>query len=322
MPQVNAIKRRLGGLNLRRTLTTLLLIVACGDTATERYRPLYWTLIDVPAQGVMVFEGSTRAGDLKAWYVDANLNQPALRSAVVMAPDGHLDTPTSLAAAFGACVLINGGGFRTDGPEPRHIGLLKMDGILFEEPIPSVLWDGDRYHVARGAFGLTVDKRPIIGWIRMQDQRLRSASSLPRHQLGDADPLFTRSMPSEPWLVRDALGAGPVLVAGSEVKITAPAEGFWSSSLQALHPRSAIGYTVSNHLIFLVVDGRQEASRGISIAELAQHMRDLGSVMALNLDGGGSSALVVGGRLLNRPEGNQRERPVMSAIALICDTVD
>ncbi len=317
-----AIKRRRGSLVLCGSLTALLLISACGDSSAARYQPIYWTLIDVPAQGLMVFKGSTRAGDLNAWYVDANLNQAALRSRVVRAPAGQLETPTSLAAAAGACVLINGGAFMMDGPQPRHIGLLKVAGILHQGPVPSVLWDGDRYHVARGAFGLTAGNHPLIGWIRTGAEGLRSASRLPRHQLGDPDPLFKRSTPAQPWPVSDALGAGPVLVVDGEVNITAAAEGFWSGGLQALHPRSAIGYTFSNHLLFLVVDGRQEGSRGVSIAELAQHMLDLGSVMALNLDGGGSSALVVGGRLLNRPEGNRRERPVMSAIALICDTVD
>jgi exopolysaccharide biosynthesis protein len=45
-------------------------------------------------------------------------------------------------------------------------------------------------------------------------------------------------------------------------------------------------------------------------------MRDLGCVEAINLDGGGSSAMVVDGKLLNRPAGTTSQREVMSAIAV------
>ena len=85
-----------------------------------------------------------------------------------------------------------------------------------------------------------------------------------------------------------------------------------------MHPRTAAGYTKDGKLILLVVDGRQKESRGVSLQELATLMAELGCVEALNLDGGGSSTIVVNGVRLNRPAGGDAEREVMSALATFC----
>ena len=87
-----------------------------------------------------------------------------------------------------------------------------------------------------------------------------------------------------------------------------------------LEPRTAVGLDKRNRWLFLViVDGRQPGySEGVSLAELARLMLELGAYNAMNLDGGGSSAMVVQGnngqpRVLNSPIDNQipgRERAV------------
>jgi len=93
---------------------------------------------------------------------------------------------------------------------------------------------------------------------------------------------------------------------------------FFGSSIPNTHPRTAAGQTGDGALMLLVVDGRQPESRGVNLQELAEIMRDLGAVQALNLDGGGSTALVVDGVLLNRPTGGTAEREVMSALVTTC----
>lgn len=83
----------------------------------------------------------------------------------------------------------------------------------------------------------------------------------------------------------------------------------------AMHPRTAIGIDRDKkRLMFFVVDGRQEFSRGYTMRELALTMRRLGAEDALNLDGGGSTTMVVrrNGRLqlVNSPSsGWQRKVP-------------
>lgn len=83
------------------------------------------------------------------------------------------------------------------------------------------------------------------------------------------------------------------------------------------HPRTAIGWTPERRLLLVVVDGRQPAwSDGMSLAELTWLFQRLGASHALNLDGGGSTAMVVNGRVVNRPSDREGERAVGNALAL------
>jgi exopolysaccharide biosynthesis protein len=94
----------------------------------------------------------------------------------------------------------------------------------------------------------------------------------------------------------------------------------------ALQPRTAIGYSSNGRFIYLVVvDGRQPFySDGITLNELATLMISLGAQYAMNLDGGGSSTMVVEGtdgrpRILNSPIDNLipgRERPVANHLGV------
>jgi exopolysaccharide biosynthesis protein len=68
-------------------------------------------------------------------------------------------------------------------------------------------------------------------------------------------------------------------------------------------------------VVLVVVDGRQQASVGMSLAELASFFQQLGVVSAMNLDGGGSSAMVIKGQVVNHPS-DGFERSVTNAIVL------
>lgn len=77
---------------------------------------------------------------------------------------------------------------------------------------------------------------------------------------------------------------------------------FGNHSIQGEQPRTAVGVIDDNHLVFVVVDGRSEGySRGATLPELAEIMRDLGAQTAYNLDGGGSSTMVFNGEVVNQP---------------------
>ena len=94
----------------------------------------------------------------------------------------------------------------------------------------------------------------------------------------------------------------------------------------ALQPRSAVGYSKNGRYLYLVVvDGRQPLySEGMTVRELAQLMQSIGASYAMNLDGGGSSTLVVQGangqpRILNSPIDSNipgRERPVANHLGI------
>ena len=95
------------------------------------------------------------------------------------------------------------------------------------------------------------------------------------------------------------------------------------ASADEIHPRSAIGITADNRLILATVDGRQPGwSAGIRLPELAELMLSRGAVVALNLDGGGSTSLAIrragtnGAVLVNRPSDGS-ERAVTNSIQVI-----
>ncbi|HSG06844.1 MAG TPA: phosphodiester glycosidase family protein [Longimicrobiales bacterium] len=87
------------------------------------------------------------------------------------------------------------------------------------------------------------------------------------------------------------------------------------------HPRTAVGYDVDGRRLWMiVVDGRQPPySAGMTLPELAALLEALGVEEGINLDGGGSSVMVVGGRAMNRPSDEAGERPVVNALSLVRD---
>ena len=69
------------------------------------------------------------------------------------------------------------------------------------------------------------------------------------------------------------------------------------------HPRTAVGRTADGMIWQVVIDGRQTMSVGASFTETSEIMKQWGCVDAINLDGGGSSAVNAFGLILNRPSG-------------------
>ena len=84
------------------------------------------------------------------------------------------------------------------------------------------------------------------------------------------------------------------------------------------HPRTGIGFSQdSTKIYFFVVDGRQASSRGMSLNEFADLMLSYNVYNALNLDGGGSSTMVINGEVVNHPSDDTGERKVGSAIYIL-----
>ncbi len=112
--------------------------------------------------------------------------------------------------------------------------------------------------------------------------------------------------------ITTALGGGPRLVRNGQIYVTN--EGFRPDVLQGTGPRTAFGIDKAGRYIILVADGRQGYySTGLTLQELAATMQKLGAVDALNFDGGGSTALVVKGKVINRPS-DGIERRVANAL--------
>jgi exopolysaccharide biosynthesis protein len=105
------------------------------------------------------------------------------------------------------------------------------------------------------------------------------------------------------------VGGGPKLIRGGRLDFNEP--GFAHAKVR--HPRTAAGRTQDGRILLVTVDGRQKSSVGMTIEELANLLLELGAVEAVNLDGGGSTTLVAGGRVRNSPS-DGRPRPVSDAL--------
>jgi hypothetical protein len=127
----------------------------------------------------------------------------------------------------------------------------------------------------------------------------------------------------------DLLQAGPLLMDGGAIVFDgSDPEGFSATATQfdsditvGRHPRAALGLS-DDHVIAVACDGRRSGvDAGLTMAELAEALRDLGARDAINLDGGGSTTLVHKGHLLNRPYSEQdqpapKSRPIVTALLL------
>lgn len=127
----------------------------------------------------------------------------------------------------------------------------------------------------------------------------------------------------------DLLQAGPLLVADGEVAValgqdpegfSAAAHQFDSDITEGRYPRAALALT-GERLLLVACDGRTDRDVGMTLAELAHALVQLGATDALNLDGGGSASLVYDGRLRNRPREEHgvdllEGRSIVTAIAL------
>jgi hypothetical protein len=119
--------------------------------------------------------------------------------------------------------------------------------------------------------------------------------------------------------VKHALGGGPTLLRSGEVLVTAMQEQFKPDISEGLAPRTAVGVTPDGQALLVTVDGRQpQLSRGLSLAGLAYLLKDLGAVDALNLDGGGSTAMAIGPTIVNRPSDGV-ERRVSNALCVFAE---
>ena len=134
----------------------------------------------------------------------------------------------------------------------------------------------------------------------------------------DRVEVITELVPNRGAL-RTLIGGWPRIVsAGRNVALEADSvEGTVPRFSRARHPRSALGISRDSTMLYLVtVDGRQHASVGMTLEELADVMISLGAFEAMNFDGGGSTALVVRDSVVNTPSDTSGERAVGNVLVI------
>ena len=97
------------------------------------------------------------------------------------------------------------------------------------------------------------------------------------------------------------LSFGPALIENNQVAVDSSDE---VGKAMASNPRTAIGIIDDKHYVLVVSDGRTDESKGLSLKELADFMKELKVTTAYNLDGGGSSTMYFNGQIINKPTTN------------------
>ncbi|MGH8971683.1 MAG: phosphodiester glycosidase family protein [Acidimicrobiia bacterium] len=113
----------------------------------------------------------------------------------------------------------------------------------------------------------------------------------------------------------EALGGNPFLIGDGQNAFAN--EGSFTTSRQ---PRTFVGFNDAGDIFIVVVDGRQSASGGFSLAEAADFLRGLGATEGLNLDGGGGTVFVKDGKVASSPvdDGDQNaERGAPNILAVV-----
>ena len=114
---------------------------------------------------------------------------------------------------------------------------------------------------------------------------------------------------------RLVVGGGPLLVEKGVVNVRSREESMASDIAYGRAPRTGVGVKADGTVLLMVVDGRSQYSAGMSLKEFATYLKRFGAVSAVNLDGGGSSEMVLDGKIMNRPSDGS-ERPVSIGLGI------
>lgn len=109
--------------------------------------------------------------------------------------------------------------------------------------------------------------------------------------------------------------AGPQLVRDGRVQVTSEEEEIADDISQGRAPRTGVGIKKDGTMLIVVADGRSDSSVGMTLTEFGRYFVQLGADRAMNFDGGGSSEMVVNGKIMNDPSDGS-ERPVRVALGV------
>jgi hypothetical protein len=131
--------------------------------------------------------------------------------------------------------------------------------------------------------------------------------------VNDTVKILLNILPSVSKL-KEMMGGHPITVKDGSVASMDPNDPFVFNR----HPRTAVGINQDTTKLFLItVDGRQISSLGMNLYELADLMLQLGIYQGINLDGGGSTTMVVRNEIVNSPSDASGERPVSNALIVV-----
>ena len=203
----------------------------------------------------------------------------------------------------------------------RNLNLIVQDSKIVGFDTPAVSRKGKDtltyVHTLGSAFGIYKNRKMDIAF-NYNDSGLVVPYVLqsPYKPMIDSSRKLSLNHPSltglQKWKVKHAFGGGPVLVQDGQIKISNNEERkFAGKAIADKHPRTAIGYKKDGTMVILAVQGRMKGlAEGATLPQMAKILVDLGCVEAMNLDGGGSSCMLINGKETIKPSDPTGQRPV------------
>lgn len=211
--------------------------------------------------------------------------------------------------------VMNAGFFQAGG----SFSIIKHDGVTTASNVAQLTrtFNGNAtaYYPTRAALGLSPSKTPDVAWIYNVSGVVYAYPTPSANALNVAPKPQPIAGDGVIWNNVTAVGGSPMLIKGGNINITDVEELIVIDNASA-RARSAIGYTADGKIVMLAVEGNNAGvSDGLSLVELANYMKDMGCVGAINLDGGGSTTLRVGAQAMFTPsDGTER---AMASVILI-----
>jgi exopolysaccharide biosynthesis protein len=269
----------------RKVLTLGLILIPlllAGQPATGTGDPsqIDWQFKSISEGVTLRYVNDSIFNSVQAIYVvDVDTSAASFEFGVAV-PDSRMAT-SEIAREEGVLAAVNGTFFNMT--EGYNVHYVRVDDSLI-----AVTDEGEFGIRATGVFTATGEAADILPWGPERE---------------DAGAVAAE----------DAIVSGPLLIDDGE---DMPLDSINFNAKR--HPRTMVGITGNGHLLLVVVDGRQPGyAEGMSLFELRALAHNLGCIDALNLDGGGSTTLVISGEgsngVVNRPSGKV-QRPVPSIV--------
>jgi hypothetical protein len=257
--------------------------------------------------GLRFFRGSTGSNPgWQAWYYEVDMTNPniAIRPYWRNSPA----QVNAFAQEVGAYAAINGGFFS---------GNTSVSSVIYPQEVPAVniqnvTRNGSAYPVIRPVFAINNDFTMATEWVYHHSFNRQDIYRYPQPLPYSCNDPFPRPAPLQsqgtPYdSIAFGIGGGPQLIKQSVVDIAYCEEIFWGSGvfLTDVRPRTAVGYTLNQKAILF-------ATNNMRMDDMAELLRDLGCYEAINLDGGGSTAISAAGQSIF-----SQNRAVPSILAVV-----
>ena len=226
-----------------------------------------------------------------------------------------LRTPASVYDGGKWDVVMNAGYFYVSDGLNYSASLALREGVLLAQNINYASQDWKTIYYPTRAIFLREKDGYRAAWSYYNSSEKKTwVYPTPARNSWSKDPLRTPSSKfpgnAEELSSDFAIGGGPVLLKDSVLVNSYENELFLSDvGCTAYNPRSAIGYTSAGEIVFMVCEGREMTPgvKGLTTEQLGRLLLSLGCTQAINLDGGGSSCMLIGGKESISPsDGSQR----------------